>query len=159
VLRLARHGRTDPRGAEHLAITIMEKLGVVGLLAVELFLGPSGELLVNEFAARPHNSGHWSMDGCETSQFEQHVRAICGLPPGSIEPLRPSAMANLLGDLWAQGEPDWAAACAMPGVHLHLYGKAEPRAARKMGHLTALAADTRSARRLAIAAREALVRS
>ena len=133
--------------------------GFDGMLCIEFFLTPDGELLINELAPRPHNSGHLTIDACMTSQFEQHVRAICGLPPGSIEPLRPSAMANLLGDLWAQGEPDWAAACAMPGVHLHLYGKAEPRAGRKMGHLTALAADTKSARRLAVAAREALVRS
>jgi 5-(carboxyamino)imidazole ribonucleotide synthase len=91
-----------------------------------------------------------------TSQFEQQVRAICGLPAGSTELLRPAAMANLLGDLWAEGEPDWAAACAMPGVHLHLYGKAEPRPGRKMGHLTALASSPREARHLVQRARVAL---
>jgi 5-(carboxyamino)imidazole ribonucleotide synthase len=147
----------EARAAE-IARGVVEALGLTGLLCIEFFLTHDGELLINELAPRPHNSGHLTIDACMTSQFEQHVRAICGLPPGSIEPLRPSAMANLLGDLWEHGEPDWAAACAMPGVHLHLYGKAEPRAGRKMGHLTALAADTRSARRLAVAAREALVR-
>jgi 5-(carboxyamino)imidazole ribonucleotide synthase len=148
----------EVRAAE-IARGVVEALDLVGLLCIEFFLTHDGELLINELAPRPHNSGHLTIDACMTSQFEQHVRAICGLPPGSIEPLRPSAMANLLGDLWSGGEPDWAAACAMPGVHLHLYGKAEPRAGRKMGHLTALAGDTRSARRLAIAAREALIRS
>ena len=148
----------EARAAE-IARGVVEALELTGLLCIEFFLTHDGELLINELAPRPHNSGHLTIDACMTSQFEQHVRAICGLPPGSIEPLRPSAMANLLGDLWEHGEPDWAAACAMPGVHLHLYGKAEPRASRKMGHLTALAADTRSARRLAVAAREALVRS
>ena len=148
----------EARAAE-IARGVVEALELTGLLCIEFFLTHDGELLINELAPRPHNSGHLTIDACMTSQFEQHVRAICGLPPGSIEPLRPSAMANLLGDLWEHGEPDWAAACAMPGVHLHLYGKAEPRAGRKMGHLTALAADTRSARRLAVAAREALVRS
>jgi 5-(carboxyamino)imidazole ribonucleotide synthase len=148
----------EARAAE-IARGVVEALDLTGLLCIEFFLTPGGDLLINELAPRPHNSGHLTIDACMTSQFEQHVRAICGLPPGSIEPLRPSAMANLLGDLWEHGEPDWAAACAMPGVHLHLYGKAEPRAGRKMGHLTALAADTRSARRLAVAAREALVRS
>ena len=94
-----------------------------------------------------------------TSQFEQHVRAICGLPAGSTELLRPAAMANLLGDLWADGEPDWAAACALPGVHLHLYGKARARPGRKMGHLTALAPSPRDARQLAVRARAALTRA
>ena len=103
----------------------------------------TGALLINELAPRPHNSGHLTIDACVTSQFEQQVRAVCGLPPGSTELLRPAAMVNLLGDLWTAGEPDWAAACLVPGVKLHLYGKAEPRPGRKMGHLTALAHDGR----------------
>jgi 5-(carboxyamino)imidazole ribonucleotide synthase len=95
-------------------------------------------LLINELAPRPHNSGHYTFDACVTSQFEQQLRAVCGLPLGSAEQVRPAAMANLLGDLWNDGEPDWPAACAFPDVKLHLYGKTEPRAGRKMGHLTAL---------------------
>jgi 5-(carboxyamino)imidazole ribonucleotide synthase len=103
-------------------------------------------VLVNEIAPRTHNSGHLTIEACETSQFEQQVRAVCGLPLGSTRPVAPAAMANLLGDCWfAAGEerpsePDWAAALAVPGVRLHLYGKTEPRRGRKMGHLTALAA-------------------
>ena len=102
---------------------MLEALDVVGVLCVELFLTRDGRLLVNELAPRPHNSGHLTFDACVTSQFEQQLRAVCGLPLGSTALLRPAAMANLLGDLWASGEPDWAAACAFPDVKLHLYGK------------------------------------
>ena len=116
------------------------------MLCVEFFLTRDGELLVNELAPRPHNSGHLTIDACVTSQFEQQLRAICGLPLGSTELLRPAAMANLLGDLWQDGEPDWAAACAVPGVKLHLYGKAVTAKGRKMGHLTALAEHARRSR-------------
>jgi 5-(carboxyamino)imidazole ribonucleotide synthase len=98
-----------------------------------------GGLLVNELAPRPHNSGHLTIDACVTSQFEQQLRSVCGLPLGSTEMLRPAAMANLLGDVWAGGEPRWEAALVMPEVKLHLYGKSEARAGRKMGHLTATA--------------------
>ncbi len=129
------------RDAAQLARTIVEKLELVGLLAVEMFLKPDGDLIVNEVAPRPHNSGHWTIEGCSTSQFEQHVRAVCGLPLGSTEILRPAAMANLLGEVWQDGEPAWSKALATEGVHLHLYGKHEPRPRRKMGHLTALGAD------------------
>jgi 5-(carboxyamino)imidazole ribonucleotide synthase len=135
---------------------LLERLDVVGVLCVEFFLTQDGELLINELAPRPHNSGHLTIDACVTSQFEQQVRAICGLPPGSTELLRPAAMANLLGGQWTAGEPDWAAACLVPGVKLHLYGKAEPRPGRKMGHLTALAHDAATALSLACAARDAL---
>jgi 5-(carboxyamino)imidazole ribonucleotide synthase len=131
--------------AAQLAVTIAEKLELVGLLAVEMFLKPNGDLLVNELAPRPHNSGHWTIEACATSQFEQHVRAICGLPLGTTEILRPAAMANLLGDIWQSGEPDWSRALASEGVHLHLYGKAEPRPRRKMGHLTAFGATAEEA--------------
>jgi 5-(carboxyamino)imidazole ribonucleotide synthase len=142
--------------AVEIARGILEKLEVVGVLCVELFVTRGGELLVNELAPRPHNSGHLTFDACVTSQFEQQLRAICGLPLGSTGLLRPAAMANLLGDLWEKGEPDWAAACRFPEVKLHLYGKATARPGRKMGHLTALAADPGEALRQVVAAREAL---
>jgi len=121
--------------------SVLEKLDVVGVLCVEFFLTRDHRLLINELAPRPHNSGHFTFDACITSQFEQQLRAVCGLPLGSTEQLRPAAMANLLGDLWSEGEPDWAAACAFRDVKLHLYGKTEPRPSRKMGHLTALGTD------------------
>lgn len=124
--------------AVEIARAVMEALDAVGVLCVEYFLTRDGRLLINELAPRPHNSGHFSFDASVTSQFEQQLRAVCGLPLGSTEQLAPAAMANLLGDLWAGGEPDWAAACAQPNVKLHLYGKLEPRPNRKMGHLTAI---------------------
>ena len=145
------------REAVEIARGILEALGVVGVLCVEFFVTGGGKLLVNELAPRPHNSGHLTIDASVTSQFEQQLRAVCGLPLGETALLRPAAMANLLGDLWAEGEPDWAAACAVPGVKLHLYGKAEARPGRKMGHLTALAATPGEAAALARRAREALV--
>jgi 5-(carboxyamino)imidazole ribonucleotide synthase len=146
------------RRAVELAAAVAEALGVVGLLAVELFVLPSGELIVNELAPRPHNSGHFSFDACVTSQFEQQLRAVCALPLGDVTLLRPAAMANLLGDLWAGGEPDWAAALAIPQVKLHLYGKREARPGRKMGHLTAMADSPAAARELVLRARAALTR-
>lgn len=142
--------------AAGLARCVLEKLDVVGVLCVEFFVTQGGELLINELAPRPHNSGHLTVDASVTSQFEQQLRAVCGLPLGSTEMLRPAAMANLLGDLWANGEPDWAAACAFPGVKLHLYGKLEARPGRKMGHLTALNHDPEEAYRTVLAARDAL---
>jgi 5-(carboxyamino)imidazole ribonucleotide synthase len=144
------------RRAVELASAITEALKVVGLLAVEMFALADGKVLVNELAPRPHNSGHFSFDACLTSQFEQQLRAVCGLPLGSVDLLRPAAMANLLGDLWQSGEPDWAAALAFPEVKLHLYGKHDPRPRRKMGHLTALAATSAQAQDLVLAARAAL---
>jgi 5-(carboxyamino)imidazole ribonucleotide synthase len=142
--------------ARDLAGGILEALDVVGLLTVELFVTRDGRLLVNELAPRTHNSGHLTLDACATSQFEQQLRAVCGLPLGSTELRQPAAMANLLGHLWAGGEPDWTAALADPGVKLHLYGKAEPRPGRKMGHLTVAAATAEEAVRRARAARERL---
>ena len=124
------------------AVEIAEKLDLVGLLAVEMFLLADGGILINELAPRPHNSGHYSFDASVTSQFEQQLRAVCGLPLGNTDSLRPAAMVNLLGDEWAGGEPNWAAVLALPDVKLHLYGKAEPRAGRKMGHLVAFGATT-----------------
>lgn len=127
--------------AEVLAQGILEALGVVGLLTVELFVTRDGRLLVNELAPRTHNSGHLTLDACPTSQFEQQVRAVCGLPLGDVTLPRPAAMANLLGDVWLDvgGTPRWTAALEDPSIRLHLYGKAEPRRGRKMGHLTAVA--------------------
>lgn len=144
------------RQALEIARGILEALDVVGVLCVEFFLTRAGALLVNELAPRPHNSGHLTFDACVTSQFEQQLRAVCGLPLGSTAQLRPAAMANLLGDLWQQGEPDWAAALAFPAVKLHLYGKQSPRPGRKMGHLTALASAPDEAARLVRSARTAL---
>lgn len=151
----ARVSAAVAREAEQLAIAIAEKLGVVGLLAVEMFLAASGEVLVNELAPRPHNSGHWSLDGCETSQFEQHVRAVCGLPLGAVDVRQPTVMVNILGDAWqvldAQGEtgrtrePNWAAILGAPRAKLHLYGKTDPRVGRKMGHFTVRDSDIETA--------------
>jgi 5-(carboxyamino)imidazole ribonucleotide synthase len=144
------------RAARELACAVAEALDLVGLLAVEMFLRADGSLLINELAPRPHNSGHWSFDAAVTSQFEQQLRAVCGLPLGSTELLRPVAMANLLGDLWSAGEPDWAAAAAFPEVKIHLYGKAGPRPGRKMGHLVAFGATAEEAAQRVRAARAAL---
>ena len=131
--------------AVEIARGIFEELGIVGTACVEFFVTADGGVLVNEIAPRPHNSGHWTIEGTITSQFEQQLRAVCGLPLGSTERVRPAAMANLLGDLWADGEPDWEAVCSLPYVKLHLYGKAEARPGRKMGHLTAVAESAESA--------------
>lgn len=146
------------RDAVEIARGVLEKLEVVGVLCVEMFLRRDGGLLVNELAPRPHNSGHLTFDACVTSQFEQQLRAICGLPLGSTAFLRPAAMANLLGELWSPGEPNWAAACAFPEVKLHLYGKLAARPGRKMGHLTALAPTAAEAEARVRAARDALTR-
>lgn len=124
---------------------VLERLDVIGVLCVEFFVCGSGRILVNELAPRPHNSGHFTFDANVTSQFEQQLRAVCGLPLGSVEQLAPAAMANLLGDLWNQREPNWINACSFPNVKLHLYGKLAARPGRKMGHLTAMAGSTREA--------------
>ena len=125
--------------AVDIARTVLEKLEVVGVLCVEFFVTRDGRLLINELAPRPHNSGHYTVDANVTSQFEQQLRAVCGLPLGSPKQLSAAAMVNLLGDIWSKGEPNWTAATAVPNVKLHLYGKLEPRPGRKMGHITALA--------------------
>lgn len=138
---------------------LMDALQVVGVLCVEFFVTRDGNLLVNEMAPRPHNSGHFTIDACVTSQFEQQVRSICGLPLGGTARLRPSAMVNLLGDLWNEGEPDWAAALADPQVKLHLYGKSEARPGRKMGHITALGESREDAMHRALTARGALTKA
>ena len=142
--------------AQTLACDLMEALDVVGVLCVELFLTTNGELVVNEIAPRPHNSGHLTIEAAATGQFEQQLRAVCGLPLGATDLHRPAAMANLLGDLWSAGPPRWERAATIEGVSLHLYGKAEPRPGRKMGHLTALADSPRHACSLVSAARDLL---
>lgn len=147
----ARIGPEVARKAEALAARIAEKLGVVGLLAVEMFVAKNGEVLVNELAPRPHNSGHWSIDGCETSQFEQHVRAVCDLPLGGVAVREPTVMVNILGDAWrwrddkVVGAPNWSSLLSAPRAKLHLYGKAEPRPGRKMGHFTVRAETVETA--------------
>ncbi|HTU43637.1 MAG TPA: 5-(carboxyamino)imidazole ribonucleotide synthase [Bryobacteraceae bacterium] len=141
-------GRVPPavtNDAVDLARTVLGKLEVVGVLCVEFFVCKDGALLINELAPRPHNSGHFTVDANITSQFEQQLRAVCLLPLGDVTQFRSAAMANLLGDLWNQGEPNWLAAAQIPDVKLHLYGKTEPRPGRKMGHLTALAATAEDA--------------
>ncbi len=161
--------RIDAQLAEQaveVAIAVAEALDYVGVLAVELFVvaGPGGvdTLFVNELAPRPHNSGHWTLDASTTSQFEQQIRAICGTAPGPTTMTAPAvAMVNLLGDLWfgadgAKREPRWATAIEAPAAKLHLYGKAEPRAGRKMGHLTVTAATTEDAARQAVELRNGL---
>jgi 5-(carboxyamino)imidazole ribonucleotide synthase len=148
--------------AETLARTIAEKIELVGLLAVELFLTDRSELLVNELAPRPHNSGHYTLDACRTSQFEQHVRAVADLPLGDTTLTSPVAMVNILGDSWkwrdgqVVGEPDWAAILNDPAAKLHLYGKSEPRIGRKMGHFTVQAATAETALEAARALKSAL---
>jgi 5-(carboxyamino)imidazole ribonucleotide synthase len=146
------------RNATAITHGILEQLDVTGVLCVEFFLTRDDDLLVNEVAPRPHNSGHLTIDACVTSQFEQQLRSVCGLPLGSTEMPRPAAMANLLGDVWSQGEPDWPAALSLPEVKLHLYGKLEPRPGRKMGHFTATASSARHAENLVRTARSRAAR-
>jgi 5-(carboxyamino)imidazole ribonucleotide synthase len=142
--------------AVDIACQIMQRLEVVGVLCVEFFVDGNDRLMVNELAPRPHNSGHLTIDACTTCQFEQQVRAVAGLPLGSPRQHRPAAMANLLGDLWQAGTPNWAAALTHSDVKLHLYGKGEPRPGRKMGHLTALGDTPAQAAERVLAARNAL---
>lgn len=144
--------------AERLAVAVAEGLDFVGLLGVEMFV-VGGQVLVNEIAPRPHNSGHWTLDACRTSQFAQQVRAVCGLALGATHLTAPGvAMANLLGDVWGGGEPRWEAALAEPDATLHLYGKREPRPGRKMGHLTVTASTPEEAVARVVALRAQLTR-
>jgi 5-(carboxyamino)imidazole ribonucleotide synthase len=146
--------------ALEIARGVLVGLDVVGVLCVELFLREDGELVVNELAPRPHNSGHLTIDAHACSQFEQQVRAVCGLPLGSTRRAVPAAaMANLMGDLWSAGPPDWSAALAVPDVRLHLYGKEDARPGRKMGHLTATGAFLERVEQDLLRARQALVAS
>jgi 5-(carboxyamino)imidazole ribonucleotide synthase len=124
--------------AQRIALGVADTLQLEGLLCIEFFV--SGDrLMINEIAPRPHNSGHWSIEGCVTSQFEQQVRAVCNLPLGSTELVSPCAMVNVLGDLWGSSTPHWALAMQDPKTYLHLYGKSKAAIGRKMGHLTQLA--------------------
>lgn len=143
------------REAESLASRLAGQLGYVGVLGVELFVADGGRLFANELAPRPHNSGHYTLDACDVCQFEQQVRTLCGLPLVAPRLLSPVCMVNLLGDLWAGGEPDWASVLELRGVKLHLYGKRVPRPGRKMGHLNCLAETPGAAHALA---REAVTR-
>jgi 5-(carboxyamino)imidazole ribonucleotide synthase len=150
---LARHAD----GAREIAQAVVRQLDIIGLICVEFFLTKDGRLLVNEIAPRPHNSGHLTIDACACSQFEQQVRAVCGLPLSEFTPIAPAAaMANLLGDVWAGGEPRWERVLADDRLRLHLYGKSDPRPGRKMGHITALAATADEAAKLVRQARASL---
>ncbi len=125
--------------AESQALKLANGLNFVGVLAVEFFIDADGNVLFNEMAPRPHNSGHYTLDATVTSQFEQQMRALCGLPLGSVALLSPVCMINVLGDVWTEKNPDWMRVVETPGAHLHLYGKAAARAGRKMGHINCLA--------------------
>jgi 5-(carboxyamino)imidazole ribonucleotide synthase len=132
----------DRATAESIAVAIANQLGHVGTIAVEMFDLGGGRLLVNEIAPRTHNSGHYTYGACSTSQFEQHVRAVCGMPLGDPRLLSPAVMVNLIGDLWAAGEPDWTPVFSRPEARLHLYGKQVAAPGRKMGHVLLLDEDT-----------------
>ena len=145
--------------AQALATGIATAMDLVGLLAVECFVTRDDRLLVNELAPRPHNTYHHSERGHSTSQFEQLVRAICGLPLGDPRSIAPAAIANLLGDLWTGGLPHFAEALAVPDVRLHLYGKASARPGRKMGHLSAVAPTSNDALQAVLEARRRMLPS
>jgi 5-(carboxyamino)imidazole ribonucleotide synthase len=151
----ARIGASLAGEATTLAARLAEALGYVGVLAVEMFV-VGGRLLLNEIAPRPHNSGHYTIDACRTSQFEQQVRVLCGLPLGDPSQHTPAVMVNLLGDIWRSGEPAWEAVLRHPGAHLHLYGKREARPGRKMGHVTVCEASAEASLEAALAIRAAL---
>jgi 5-(carboxyamino)imidazole ribonucleotide synthase len=143
--------------AMEVASAITEKLGAIGLITVEFFVLADGSLVVNELAPRPHNSGHHTLETAMTSQFAQHIRAVCGLPLGPVELRSPGVMVNLLGDLWAGGEPDWEILLREPGLFLHLYGKNGAKSGRKMGHMTLLG-EGNGVRERAMAFRDQVVR-
>ena len=143
------------REATALAARLAAALDYVGVLAVELFV-VGGKLLVNEIAPRPHNSAHYTIDACRTSQFEQQVRVLCGLPLGDPSQHTPAVMVNLLGDIWGEGEPRWEAVLEHAGAHLHLYGKRDARPGRKMGHVTVCELDPARALQVALDIRRAL---
>jgi 5-(carboxyamino)imidazole ribonucleotide synthase len=143
--------------AAGMALAVADALGYVGVLAVELFV-VGDEIFVNELAPRPHNSGHWTLDAARTSQFEQQIRAVCGIALGSTDLTVPAvAMVNLLGDLWRHGEPRWARCLDDPTARLHLYGKSTPRPGRKMGHLTVVGSNSNEVAEHALRLRDAVV--
>jgi 5-(carboxyamino)imidazole ribonucleotide synthase len=148
---------TTADSAIELACDLADELEYCGVLSTEFFLTGEGELLINTITPRPHNSGHYTVDACVTSQFEQQVRMMCGLPPGDTQLLSSVVMTNLLGDLWSGGDPNWEAVFDEPQAKLHLYGKQEARPGRKMGHINCLAEDTEGALVIASSIRKALM--
>jgi 5-(carboxyamino)imidazole ribonucleotide synthase len=159
-LSFAPAGVAEPTSITAVAMAkdLLEALDVIGVLCIEFFLTRDQRIFINELAPRPHNSGHLTINASLTSQFEQQLRAVCGLPLGATEFLSAAAMANLLGDLWRDGEPNWAAAAACPDVKLHLYGKEDIRPGRKMGHLTALGPSAKTAVERVLHARKRLAK-
>ncbi len=155
----ARISQEQATEAVAIAEKLATKLALVGLLTVEFFVHPKRGLLVNELAPRPHNSGHVTIEGCVTSQFEQLIRAVAGMPLGDPSLVKPTVMVNLLGDLWAHGEPDWATLLGESEIKLHLYGKKEARPGRKMGHLTLPCSDAEDGLKRLMTARSQLLRS
>ena len=153
----ARCSDTDKEEAVRVAQRIAEGLDVVGLIAVEMFVTKDGSVLVNELAPRPHNSGHYTIEGCVTSQFEQLARTLTGMPMGDVSLRSPTVMVNLLGDVWeaTEGSPNWSAVLGSPQAHLHLYGKSGYRVGRKMGHITVTGDSVEEALAVAVAARDA----
>ncbi len=141
----ARISEATATAVTEMATALAERLDYCGVLAVEFFITQAGEILVNEIAPRPHNSGHYTLDACVNSQFVQQVRVLCGSPPGDSRLLSPAVMVNLLGDLWARGEPPWDVLLRHPRLKLHLYGKQKARPGRKMGHFTCLDHDAEAA--------------
>ncbi len=139
-----------------IARQLADAMNYCGVLAVEFFCTRQGELLINEMAPRPHNSGHYTVDACATSQFEQQVRMMCGLMPSDTKLLSAVVMTNLMGDIWNDGDPAWQHVLNEPGAHLHLYGKREARPGRKMGHINCLADDADSALQVTAKIRAAL---
>lgn len=156
----ARCSDTVKEEAVQIAMRIAEGLDVIGLIAVEMFVARDGSVLVNELAPRPHNSGHYTIEGCETSQFEQLARILTGMPMGDVRLRSPTVMVNLLGDVWesTSGSPDWESVLGMARAHLHLYGKSGYRVGRKMGHITVSGETVEEALAIANAAREAAAR-
>lgn len=151
--------RIDPllsARASQISQQVAEHLNLVGLICIEFFVTRSGQVLVNEIAPRPHNSGHLTIEAAVTCQFEQQLRTVCGLPVGSFEQLRPAAMTNLLGDVWQSGTPRWDQVAAVPASFLHLYDKSPPKPGRKMGHITSLGDSSETALSRAISARQKL---
>lgn len=142
--------------ATGMARRLADAMDYCGVLAVEFFCTRQGDLLINEIATRPHNSGHYTVDACATSQFEQQVRVMCGMPPGDASLHSPVVMTNLLGDIWSAGEPAWQVILGQPQAHLHLYGKSEARPGRKMGHFNYLADSTSAALEQVAGIRKAL---
>lgn len=141
----ARVDEASAERARHMALRLADAMDYVGVLAVEFFVLQDGEIVINEIAPRPHNSGHYTLDSCATDQFEQQVRVLCGLPPGDTRLLTPVVMVNLLGDIWRDDEPAWDALLTESNVKLHLYGKKTARIGRKMGHFNVLAANVETA--------------